>query len=95
LPARATETPTGADGIDEISSSGMFDDDDDAHVADGLTAETPAAAAEDARDGAADAEHDAIVAAEEVVASNGPAHPPATSDQGVDASAESASAAKE
>ncbi|RSX46482.1 glycosyltransferase [Bifidobacterium castoris] len=90
-----TETPTGVDGIDEISSSGMFDDDDDAHVADGLTAETPAAAAEDARDGAADAEHDAIVAAEEAVASNGPAIPPATSDQGVDASAESASAAKE
>lgn len=90
-----TETPTDVDGIDEISSSGMFDDDDDAHAADGLTAETPAAAAEDARDGAAEAERDAIVAAEEAVASNGPAIPPATNDQGADASAESASAAKE
>ena len=87
------ETPSGVPGINMVNDGIIFDDEgdvEDAATADGLTAETPAAAAEDAKDGAAQAEHDAAAAAEDDEAANGPAIPFATDDTGSDASADTA-----
>ncbi|KFI58538.1 glycosyltransferase [Bifidobacterium choerinum] len=80
------EEPTDVPGIDEVTGDLLLDD--EVEATDGLTAETPAAAAEDMRDGAAEAERDAVDAAEQAVAANGPAIPVATSDRGADASAD-------